>query len=168
MGADELLEDDAFDNEKLFNEEEYSTLIIGREGFNKKENTTADLIEGLLEKEVSRQEQEDIFSKLKEANAQKIMMDAIHTANRIDEKKILVAACWECGLDFSGYFLDFVKLATHEDFQLSLEALSVVESIEGVLEEKVLTEAMEIVQSAKSPNKELLQDLSDNIKARIS
>ena len=168
MGVEELLEEDAFDPQKLFNEEEYSTLIIGREGFNKKENNTADLLESLLEKEISRQESEAIFSKLKETNSQKVMMDAINTAQRVSEKTILVAACWECGLDFTPFFLDFVQLATHDDFQLSLEALSVVESIEGVLDEKILTEAMEVAHSAKGPNKDLVHDLIENIKSRIA
>jgi len=168
MGAEELLDEDAFDPQKLFNEEEYSTLIIGREGFNKKENTTADLLEALMEKKISREESEAIFSKLKETNSQKVMIDAINTAQRVSEKTILVAACWECGLDFTPYFLEFVKLATHQDFQLALEALSVVESTEGVLDEKTLTAALQIAESAQNPNKDLLQDLIENIKSRIA
>ncbi len=168
MGAEELLEEDAFDPQKLFNEEEYSTLIIGREGLNKKENNTADLLEALMEKDITRQESEAIFSKLKETNSQKVMMDALNTAQRISEKTILTAACWECGLDFTPYFLDFVKLAIQDDFQLALEALSVVESSEGVLDEKTLTEAMQIALSAKGPNKDLVQDLVENIKSRIA
>lgn len=168
MGVDELLDEDAFNPEKLFNEEEYSTLIIGREGFNKKENTTADLLESLMEKGITRQESEAIFAKLKESNSQKVMMDALQTAQRVSEKATIAAACWECGLDFTPYFLDFVKLATHEDFQLALESLSVLESIEGGIDEKILTQAMEIAQAAKSPNKELVSDLVENIKARIS
>ena len=168
MGAEELLDEDAFDPEKLFNEEEYSTLIIGREGFSKKENSTADLIEALLEKDISRQESEAVFSKLKETNSQKVMMDALHTAQRTSERTKIAAACWECGLDFTPYFLDFVKLATHDDFQLALEALSVIESSEGVLNEQVLTQALEIAQSAKSKNPDLVNDLIENIKLRIA
>jgi len=168
MGAEELLDEDAFDPQKLFNEEEYSTLIIGRDGLSKKENNTADLLESLLEKEITRQESEAIFSKLKETNSQKVMIDALNTAQRVSEKTILAAACWECGLDFSPYFLDFVKLAIHDDFQLALEALSVVESIEGVLDEKTLAHAMEIAQSAKGANKDLVNDLIENIKSRIA
>jgi predicted oxidoreductase len=168
MGAEELLEEDAFDPQKLFNEEEYSTLIIGREGFNKKENSTADLLEALLDKGITRQESEDIFSKLKETNSQKVMMDAIATAQRVSEKTVLTAACWECGLDFSAYFLDFVKLATSKDFQLALEALSVVESIENVFEEKILTEALLIAQAAEVGNEDLVNDLIENIKSRIA
>ena len=64
----ELLDEDAFDPKKLFDEEEYSTLIIAREGFSKKDNTAADLLEGLLEKGITRQESEAIFLKLKESN----------------------------------------------------------------------------------------------------
>ena len=168
MGVDELLEEDAFDPKKLFNEEEYSTLIIGREGFNKKENTSADLIEGLLEKNITREESEIIFSKLKETNSQKMIMEALAKAERVSEKTILAAACWECGLDFTPYFLDFVKLATHDDFQLALEALSVVESIEGVIEEKTLTKALQIAQSGEKSDANLIHDLIENIKSRIA
>lgn len=168
MIVEELLDDDAFDPKKLFNEEEYSTLIIGREGFSKKENSTADLLEALMDKEISRQESESIFSKLKETNSQKVMMEAIQSAQRISEKTILVAACWECGLDFTPYFADFVTLATHEDFQLALEALSVVESCEGLLDGQTISNALKIAESATHPNKELIRDLIDNIKSRIA
>jgi hypothetical protein len=168
MGVEELLDDNAFDPEKLFNEEEYSTLIIGREGFSKKENDTADLLQSLLAEGITRQESEAVFSRLKETNSQKVMVEAFHAAGRISEKRILVAACWECGLDFSAYFRDFVTLATHEDFQLALEALSVVENTETVPDGNVLTEALEIAGSAKSPNTELISDLIDNIKSRIA
>lgn len=168
MGVEELLDEEAFDPKKLFNEEEYSTLIIGREGFNKKENSTADLLEALLDKTITRQESEEIFSKLKETHSQKVMVEALQAAQRLSEKRILAAACWECGLDFSEYFTDFVKLATHEDFQLALEALSVVENTEASLPEDVLTAAMEIAQSSKSPNTDLTHDLIENIKSRIA
>src|SRR4051812_45692353 len=105
----ELLDDDAFDPKKLFNEEEYSTLIIKRDGFNKKENNAADLLEGLLEKEITRQESEAIFLKLKENNSVDLMVDAIKKAQRTEEKTILTAACWETGLDFSDHFLFFTE-----------------------------------------------------------
>lgn len=168
MGVEELLDEEAFDPKKLFNEEEYSTLIIGREGYSKKENTAADLLESLVDKNGTRQDSEAIFQQLKEANAQKVMVDAIRAAKRVEEKTILTAACWECGLDFTAYFLDFVKLAVHHDFSLALEALSVVENSEGLLGESVLTEALTIAQSSDSPNRELVEDLIENIKSRIA
>lgn len=168
MGADELLDDDALSPEKLFNEKEFSTLIIDREGFSKKENNTADLIGNLLERENTREEDETIFLKLKAANSQRVIVEAISSAGRMEDKIKLTAACWECGLDFTAYFLDFVALVVQPDFQLALEALSVVESIEGSLDEPTLTKALEIAQTVKSDNKELVEDLIENIKLRIA
>jgi hypothetical protein len=163
MDIKELLDEDAFDPEKLFNEEEYSTLIINREGFSKKENTAADLIEDLLEKGITRQESEEIFKKIKDTNAGDLLVNAIRQAQRTDDKTKLVAACWECGLDFSKDLLLFVELACHIDFQLALEALSVVESTEGNISEETLKLAMEIADQAQSKNPQLVSDLKDHL-----
>lgn len=167
MDIKELLDDEEFDPKKLFNEEEYSTLIINREGFNKKQNTNADLVEGLLDKGISREESEEIFKKLKDSNSQRLLIDSIRSAERTSEKAVLTAACWESGLDFTNDFLFFVELACSDDFQLSMEALTVVEYCEGMIDEATLTKALEIAQSAKTPNEQLVHDLIDNIKQRI-
>lgn len=164
----ELLDEDSFDPKKLFNEEEYSTLIIKRDGFNKKENNTADLLESLLDKGITRQESEEIFLKLKESNAVDVMVDAVKKAQRTEEKIILAAACWESCLDFTNHFLFFVELACSDNLELSLEGLTVVENCEGTIDESTLTKALEIAQNSKSKNKELLQALIDNIKLRAN
>lgn len=164
----ELLDEDSFDPKKLFNEEEYSTLIIKRDGFNKKENNTADLLESLLDKGITRQESEEIFLKLKESNAVDVMVDAVKKAQRVEERIILAAACWESCLDFTNHFLFFVELACSDNLELSLEGLTVVENCEGTIDESTLTKALEIAQNSKSKNKELLQALIDNIKLRAN
>ncbi|MBL7910959.1 MAG: hypothetical protein JNJ41_07890 [Bacteroidia bacterium] len=163
----ELLDEDAFDPKKLFNEEEYSTLIIKRDGFNKKENNAADLLEGLLDKEITRAESEEIFLKLKESNSVEIMVDAIKKAQRVEEKTILAAACWESCLDFTNHFLFFAELACNDNLLLSLEGLTVVENCEGTIDESTLTKALEIAQNSKSKNRELVEALITNIKSRI-
>ncbi|MDI1353412.1 MAG: hypothetical protein PSX36_00750 [bacterium] len=169
MDIKELLDEDAFDPEKLFNEKEYSTLLINRAGFSKKENAGADLIEALLEKDLTRAESEELFEKLKTTNSGKLLVDAIKKAGRVSEKIKLVAACWECGLDFSPDFLVFVELSCHDDFQLALEALSVVESSEGVISEGTLETAMEIAEVAKNnKNPQLVSDLISNLKSRMN
>lgn len=164
--VNELLDENSFDPKKLFNEEEYSTLIIKRDGFNKKENNTADLLENLLDKGITRQESEEIFLKLKEANAVDIMVDAVKKAQRTEEKIILAAACWESCLDFSSHFLFFAELACHDNLQLALEGLTVVENCEGTLDEDTLTKALEIAQNSKTKNKELQDALIADIKQR--
>jgi hypothetical protein len=164
----ELLDEDAFDPKKLFDEEEYSTLIIAREGFSKKDNTAADLLEGLLEKGITRQESEAIFLKLKESNSVELMVDAIKKAERVDEKTILAAACWESCLDFTKHFLFFTEIACSDNLLLALEGLTVVENTEGTIDEDTLTKALVIAQGSKSKNKELVKDLITNIKLRVA
>lgn len=167
MDIKELLDEDAFDPKKLFNEEEYSTLIISREGFSKKENSAADLIESLLDKDRTRQEAEEIFTKLKESNAGEMLVKAIKDARRENEKAILTAACWESGLDMSGHFLFFTELATSANFSLAMEAITVLENCEEPLTQETLKEALGLAENAGNKNKSLTADLVDLIRSRM-
>lgn len=167
MGVEELLDDDAFDPKKLFDEKQYSTLIINREGFDKKQNSIADLLEALLDDRNTRQENESLFAKLKELNAQQMLVDAVEAAENTADKIKLLAACWESCLDFTPHFPFFVKLVCHPDFGVALEALSVVESCEGQIDELILADALLTVQSLPEKPHELVDDLVANIKQRI-
>jgi len=162
----ELLDDEEFDPKKLFNEEEYSTVIINREGFSRKDNTTADLIESLLDKEMSREEKEAVFAKLKDAKARQLLMSAITQATRTDDKVMLTAACWESGLDFTGDYYFFVDLACNDDFQLSLEALTVVENCDTV-DKNTLERSLERAKTGSQKNPELANDLMEDIRRRL-
>jgi hypothetical protein len=161
----ELLDDNAFDPKKLFDENEYSTLIINREGFNRKENSIADMLEELLGNDITRPECEAIFQKLKDAGAQELMVDAIKMAARTREKVLLTAACWETGLDFSAYFLYFVELGCSRDFTLALEAITVVEQCEGPFDKQTLEKAMALAEQAKL-NEELIQGMKETISTK--
>jgi len=167
MKIDEIFDDESFDPKKLFDEKQYSTLIINRDGFSKKQNSSADLIESLLQKDLSRAENEAIFKSLKESGASRLLVDSIKAAEDPAQKAVLTAACWETGLDFTEHFLFFAELVTHPDFPVALEALSVVESCEGTIPQHSLAKALEIAEKSQSPNQELISDLINNIKSRI-
>ncbi len=168
MVLNELLNDDALDPKKLFDDKEYVTMIIGREGFNKNQNDSADVIETLLSKDVTRKECEDIFLKLKSLKAHQLLIDTLKTAKNDSQKAKLCAACWECGLDFTDHFIFFAEMVCGNDFALAMEALTVVENMEGTISESELTKGMEIAQNAKSKNTSIIEFLIANIKQRIS
>jgi len=168
MDIKELLDDENPDPKKFFDEKEYSTMLIGREGFSKNQNDSADLIETILGKNVSRKDAEEIFLKLKNLKAAKLLTDTIKSAKSDRDKSKLCAACWESGLDFTGNFLFFTELACSNDFALAMEALTVVENIEGVILESDLIKGMEIAQNAKSKHASILEFLINNIKQRIA
>jgi hypothetical protein len=168
MAIEELLDDDAFDPKKLFNKEEYNTLILNREGFSSKQNAAADLVESLLDEQNTRQQNEELFVRLKEAQAGDMLVKAIEAAQNPRDKSRLVAACWESGIDFSRHFLFFVTLACDKDFAIAMEALTVVENCEGTISAEILNKAKELADSSKSSNTELLSDLKSYINARLS
>jgi hypothetical protein len=164
---DFFLEPEPIDPKKLFNEEEYSTLIVNREGFDKKQNDTADLIESLFEKKLTRQEFEQIIEGLKKANAQKMLVDAIEGTNNVHEQTVLAQAAWESGLDFSTHFMFFVSLACSSDAMLSLEALTVIESTETKIESDVLMKAISIASNSTNINSMVKEDLLINLQSRL-
>jgi len=167
MAVDELLDEEAFDPKKLFNEEEYSTLIIDRGGFSKKENTNADLVEALLDNKNTRQEDEALFAQLKEINAQDLLVQTIQATTHRDFKIKLLSACWETGLDFSKHFLFFTEQACDNDFQIAMEALTVVENEEGTVDQQILQQALALAEKTKSTNLVLIQELIASIKSRL-
>ena len=132
MNEENINEEEGIDPKKLFDQKQYSTLIINREGFSKKENSSADLIESLLEPGLTRSEFEAVFKELKKANAGAMLVDAIAKVKNPKQKKILVAACWESGIDFSDHFMFFAEIVLNGDFETSLEALTVIEDMTGV------------------------------------
>lgn len=168
MDIKELLDDENLDPKKFFNEEEYVTLIVDRDGFNKNQNDTADLIETLLAKDTPRKDAEEIFLKLKTLKASKLLVDTIKAAETTRDKAKLCAACWESGLDFTADFLFFTELACNNDFALAMEALTVVENIEGVIDEATLSKGLEMAMNCKSKNTAIIEFLTTNIKQRIS
>ena len=164
---DFFLEPEPIDPKKLFNGEEYSTLIVNREGFDKKQNDTADLIESLFEKKITRSEFEQIVDGLKNANAQKMLVDAIESTTNIHEQTVLAQAAWESGLDFSDYFLFFVSLACNPDAMLALEALTVIESTETKIEADVIMKAIGIASNSININSMIKEDLLTNLQSRL-
>lgn len=162
MDIKELLDEEELDPKKLFNEKEYSTLIINREGFSKKENSVADLIEELLEPNLGRERYEAIFSELKEKNAAPMLVDAIRSSQKNTDTATLIAACWECGMDFSEFLPLFAELVYHSDFQVALEALSVVESTEAASAGQVAA-AVAATEKLAGPHEQLIEDLKKHL-----
>ena len=154
MDVKELLDEDSFDPKKLFDEKQYGTLIINREGFSAKQNDAADLVYTLLDKENSRDEKDQIYSKLKELNAGEILLDALKSCEKDDEKIKLLAACWETGIDFSNDLLVFVDFVCHQNFEIAVEALTVAENIES-LKSEVVEAAIHALESNKQGNADL-------------
>lgn len=168
MDIKELLDDEGANPKKFFDKKEYNTIFVGRDGFSPSVSRIADMITDLLDRDLKREEQEEIFTKLKAGNAQDLLMEAISNLKKTEDKALICAACWESGLDFSKNLLYFTRLACDPDFSLSMEALTVVENMESKIEEKELAQAMNIALSAQDGNKQIIEDLISALKSKMA
>lgn len=166
MGADELLDENALNPKELFDESKFVTLLINRDGFSKKQNDTADFIDRLLEKEISREEQEEIFKNIKDSASGEMLIESVKNTKSKTDKAKLLSAIWESGVDVSKHFLYLTEVACETDFLVAMEALTIIENMEEKIEEKILTAAIQIAQENKSPNTALIQDLIHCIKEK--
>lgn len=155
---DDLLPDDLkgdivpeIDPKKLFDENEYSTIIIGSEGMSKKDVNNADLITILISARSSREEKDEALIQLKENNAQSFMINAISKTKKPDHKALIVAACWETGLDFSKDYMYFIDLICSSDFLVSFEAFTVIQEMDAEIDEATLRQSLDKLQKVKDP-----------------
>jgi len=138
--------------EKLFDEKEYSTILIGKEGFSKKDTDNADYISVLVSKKSSREDKDAALKRLKENNAQTFIINAINNIKNTEQKASLIAACWETGLDFSGNFTFFIDLICHKEFIVAFEAFTVIQEMNVLIDIEILKSSIKKLNECSSPN----------------
>lgn len=119
------------DAEKYFNEAEYSTVTIGKEETSepaplKQQNFVKTLL-SLLDSG-NPDDKTNALELLKKENAVDYLLDAIRETAGADKKALLLAACWESGLDFKGHHEFFMSYAFHVNPLVSLEAITVLDT----------------------------------------
>lgn len=138
--------------ETLFDEKQYATIILGNENASKKDIDNSNLAAILISNKTSREEKDEALNTLKANNAKDFLLKAIANTKKAEHKAILIAACWETGMDYSKDFKVFFNLIGHENFHVSFEALTVIEEMEGLLSQTDLQEAQTILNSFELDN----------------
>jgi hypothetical protein len=94
-------------------------------------------------------------------------MDLVKEIQNPKERQQILQILWNTRLDFSPYLVHFVQWALEGDFQNTLEALTVMEQMEGPINEEQLLEAQCLVQefinstpSIEERKKALLGDIT--------
>lgn len=140
------------DPTKLFDEKEYATIIIGGEGMSKKDTSNADYATVIVNTKSTREEKDEALLHLKENNAQTFILSAISKTKNLDQKALLIAACWETGLDFSKDYLIFIDLICHENFIVSFEAFTVIQEMEAEIDTATLNTSLAKLKKVKEPS----------------
>ncbi len=115
--------------EKYLNEEEYNTVTVGTEDGKsplKEENFVKTLL-NLLDSG-NPEDKDSALDLLKKENAVDYLVEAVKNTQNNDKKAVLLAACWESGLDFKGHHNFFLEYTLHTNPLVSLEAITVLDT----------------------------------------
>jgi hypothetical protein len=98
------------------------------------------------------------LSDMKDASGIPYMIEALRNREYQSIWNEIIAACWQSGLNYSGYLETFIKIFLEEDYLTSLEAFSVIEQSIIYLEDsrieqyrKDLISGIEEVKEEKKP-----------------
>ena len=163
----EIIDDEAFKPEKLFDKENYNTLTIAlNNGEAQYKEKDIDVLVGLLDSNITREDKEDALASIKDHKLHQLLMKAVVEAENEEDRAKLLCICWESGLDFMEHFLFFAEQACSPNYLTALEAFTVAENIENVTDEAILTKALLLIEDCKNGNQQILDDLKANILSR--
>ena len=134
----------------------------------------ASIIKALLElystlKEDSyvKKQLKDVFSQLKISKAVPVLIKGLsHKENQI--KELCLFSLWSSSLDAADYLPPIVQCACKGDYMVALEALTLVENLEGPFSEQDLIESMifinEYLSEGGDDKVDLIKSILDTIK----
>lgn len=140
------------DLKKYFDPKEYITKIIGNET---SENETADVEDRvatlitLLTDPANKAIKEQALITLKKEKGEELLLLAIASPKAKEHRAKLIAACWESEINFSKYLPFFILLALNEEYLVSLEAITVISTMEGPFNNEHVQDGLKKVKAEK-------------------
>ena len=126
-----------------------------------------DLYSSLEEGNSIRNEIKTVFSQLKTTKVlPELIKNLAHQDNRV--KELVLFSIWSSNLDAVDYIPAVIECSCKGDFMVALEALTLIENLEGPFNEQDLLESMIIINEyllkEKDDKIELIQSILDTIK----
>lgn len=149
---------------KFLDPKAYNTVYINAEDEVKAQKEQMAILVELICDERHKADKNQVFDFMKtEPKAVDLLMSAIREATPENKKKLLTA-CWEAGLDCTPNIDMFAEIVMNDDFPIAMEALTSIENMHGALTTEhagaLLNRVMEIYPSQiDTPKGHLLADL---------
>ena len=114
-----------------------------------------------------KQEVKNIFSELKNKDCVDFLLPHLMEDN-YEVKELILFSMWSSGIDMTDYIVELIEYSCDGGFMVILEALTVLENLEGPFNDEDLFQASTIIQekiyeSEDDKKKELLQSMSNII-----
>ena len=126
-----------------------------------------DLYSTLKEDSYVKKQLKDVFSQLKISKAVPVLIEGLsHQDDKI--KELCLFSLWSSSLDAADYLPPIVQCACKGDYMVALEALTLVENLEGPFSEQDLIESMifinEYLSEGGDDKVDLIKSILDTIK----
>jgi len=114
-----------------------------------------------------KQEVKNIFSELKNKECVDFLLPHLMEDNQ-EVKELILFSMWSSGIDMTDYIVELIEYSCDGEFMVILEALTVLENLEGPFNDEDLFQGSTIIQekiyeSEDNKKKELLQSMSNVI-----
>lgn len=153
------------DPKKYFDEKQYITKIVGNENEAEPEEQGTDkvsLLISLLTDPKNKEFKEEALLTLKKEKGGHLLLAAVLKTKDPVKKQQLLAACWESEIDFTSHLPFFIDVAITGDYLTALEAITIVQNMEGTFDQQHVKQAIEkIKQHKKNIQSELLVLFND-------
>lgn len=153
-------------------------LILKDSLVNIRENGHIEYIPVLIDLLIKHKETENFdlirsfIADIKDTYVKTIIIDALKNDKYKSIKKELISICWESAVDFSEHISLFIDYIIAEDFNCSFEALTVIEHLEGAIDNKIIEEEINKLKMAKNEAEEarryLLNETINLLEDRIA
>ncbi|MBD3636060.1 MAG: hypothetical protein HUJ25_01865 [Crocinitomicaceae bacterium] len=121
------------------------------------ESAIKPLVQVLSSTSASQLLKDEITDLLNTIKSTKVPAEIIKCLNNDDfaaAHQLLLASIWNSGLDYSMYMGDIASATIKGDFMYAMECLTILENIEGQLEEDQIMDALLVFQSYLVENKD--------------
>ncbi|MDC1105417.1 hypothetical protein OAT16_01850 [Prolixibacteraceae bacterium] len=88
-----------------------------------------------------------LLADVKRTDAIPYIVDGIKHASNPEVQRSLVSICWENGMDFCPHISLFVDLVLKKDFLIAFEAFTVIENMEGVVDDAEKQRLVSLIES---------------------
>lgn len=114
-----------------------------------------------------KQEVKNIFSEIKNKDCVDFLLPHLMQDNQ-EVKELILFSMWSSGIDMTDYIVELIEYSCDGEYMVILEALTVLENLEGPFNDEDLFQASTIIQekiyeSKDDKKKELLQSMSNVI-----
>jgi predicted DNA-binding protein len=100
---------------------------------------------------------------IKDQSACNEVMTEVRKGWKYETLTMLIASCWQSGLDYSGFMTDFVRIFNNSDYMTSVECFTLIETSLHLLSQDNKTELINLVSGGVVSESEEKQALAKEL-----